>query len=69
MQYLFLGRSTIKQVRSLKVFRGDTNTGDLPLFYFWSEKYNLWNNNETYGVGWIRFSEFPFPEISLKDEC
>lgn len=69
MQYIFLGWSTIKQVSWLYGFRGDTNTGDLPLFYFWLEEFNLSNNNETYDVVSKRFSEFPFPEISLKKEC
>ena len=68
MQYLFLSWSTIKQFSWLQVFRGDTNTGDFPLFYFWLEKFNLSNNNGTYDVGSKRFSEIPFPEISLKNE-
>lgn len=69
MQYIFLGWSTIKQVIWLQVFRGDTNTGDLPLFYFWLEKFSLSNNYGTYDVGSERFSESPFPEISFKNEC
>jgi len=69
MQYLFLGWSTIKQVSWLQVFRGDKNNGELPLFYFWLEEFNLSNNNETYDVESKRFNEFTFPEINLKNEC
>lgn len=57
------GWSTIKQVSWPQVFRGVTNTGDLPLFYCWLEEFNLSNNNERTSVT-CGFIIFVFDEAS-----